>query len=115
MRGLAILLFFNLLGMVLHSIAHVPLPDSVIGMILFSASLMLGIVKLEWVEQTSSILLRHMLLFFAPIIVGVIPFLPQIRQEWLAVTVSLVGSTITVMLVTGWVAMALGPKRGAQQ
>ena len=112
MRGLSILLLFNLLGVFLHSACRVPLPDNVLGLVLFTACLLLGIVKLEWVEQTSSLLLRHLLLFFAPVITGVIAFLPQIRAEWPAITVSLVGSTITVMLITGWIASALEQRAG---
>jgi len=109
---MAILLSFNLLGAVLHSACHVPLPGGVLGLMLFTGCLFLKLIKLEWVEQTASLLLRHMLLFFAPVIVGVIQFGPQIRREWAAIAMSLVGSTLAVMLVTGWVATAaIGRKR----
>ena len=112
MRGIAILLSFNLLGAVLHTALGVPLPGGVLGLMLFTACLFLKWIKLEWVEQTASLLLRHMLLFFAPVIVGVIQFGPQIRQEWAAISVSLIGSTLAVMLVTGWIATAaMGEKR----
>jgi holin-like protein len=115
MRGMAILLSFNLLGVLLHSVCHLPLPGNVLGLVIFTACLFLKLIKLEWVEQTSSLLLRHMLLFFAPVIVGVIRFGPQIRSEWGAIAVSLVGSTLAVMLVTGWVAtVAIGWKREKQ-
>ena len=115
MRGLAILLSFNLLGTVLHTALGVPLPGGVLGLILFTACLFLGWIKLEWVEQTASLLLRHMLLFFAPVVVGVIQFGPQIRQEWAVIAVSLIGSTLSVMLVTGWIATAsMGVKRRKQ-
>jgi holin-like protein len=113
MRGLAILLAFNLLGAILHTVLHVPLPSNVLGLILFTACLFLKLIKLEWVEQSASHLLRHMLLFFAPVIVGVIQFGPQIRQQWAAIAVSLIGSTLAVMLVTGWIATAMiGSRRG---
>jgi holin-like protein len=104
MRGLAILLAFNFLGVFLHTVARVPIPGAVLGLIVFTVCLFLGWVKLEWVEQTASLLLRHMLFFFAPVIVGVIPFFPKICAEWPAITVSLVASTFAVMLTTGWVA-----------
>jgi len=115
MRGFAILLVFNLLGNLLHAGLGVPLPGGVLGLILFTACLFLKLIKLEWVEQTATLLLRHMLLFFAPVIVGVIQFGPQIRQEWLAIAVSLIGSTLAVMLVTGWIATAaIATKREKQ-
>ena len=60
MRGLAILLLFNLVGLVLQKAAGVPLPGGVIGLILCTACLFAGIVKLEWVEPAAHLLLRHM-------------------------------------------------------
>lgn len=114
MRGLAILLGFHLLGLILNSVGHVPLPGNVIGLILFTACLFLGIVKLEWVEQAAHFLLRHMLLFFAPVIVGVIALPPALRSQWPSMVTGVVGSLLIVLLITGWVAKALmRPERGA--
>jgi holin-like protein len=107
MAGLAILLAFNLLGLALQKWARVPLPGNVIGLVLFTACLFAGVVKLEWVEGAAQFLLRHMLLFFAPVIVGVIAFEALLRREWLAVTVGLVGSWLAVLLATGWSATLL--------
>jgi holin-like protein len=103
MRGTAILLGFNLLGVVLQR-AGVPLPGAVLGLILFAASLFLGVVKLEWVEAEANVLLRHMLLFFAPVIVGVVAFGDLLAREWLPITIGLVGSWLAVIVVTGLVA-----------
>jgi holin-like protein len=104
MRGLSILLLFNLAGLWLNKVARVPLPGSVIGLFLFTACLFAGIVKLEWVEEAAHFLLRHMLLFFAPVVVGIIAVLPLLRREWPAVTAGVLGSFLVVLLVTGWVA-----------
>jgi holin-like protein len=109
MRGLAILLGFNLLGALLQA-ARVPLPGNVIGLILFTACLFLGIVKLEWVEESAHFLLRHMLLFFAPAVIAAIPLFRQFGNDWAAIGGSLVGSLLVVLLVTGWVATWLIPR-----
>lgn len=103
MKGLAILLGFNLLGMVLQSGLNVPLPPNVTGLILFTAALFFGWIKLKWVEETARFLLRHMLLFFAPFIVGTVAFVSLIGQQWISIIISLVASTLVVLLVTGWV------------
>lgn len=107
MRGFAILMGFNLLGLMLNKLAGVPAPGGVIGLALFAAALFSGAVKLEWVEESASFLLRHMLLFFAPIVVGTVVFTPLLRREWLAIAGGLVGSFLVVLLVTGWTATAL--------
>ena len=43
-----------------------------------------------------------MLLFFAPVIVGVIVFRDRIAHEWPAMSAGMVGSLLVVLLVTGW-------------
>jgi holin-like protein len=108
MTGISILLGFNLLGLALEKGLHVPIPGNVIGLILFTAALFLRIVKLEWVERSADFLLKHMMLFFAPIIVGTIAFFPLLKQYGLTIVVSLVGSTLIVMLVTGGVVSLIG-------
>jgi putative effector of murein hydrolase LrgA (UPF0299 family) len=45
-----------------------------------------------------------MLLFFAPVIVGVVAFEKLLREEWVAILVGLVGSWAVVIVVTGLVA-----------
>lgn len=107
MRGLAILLFFNFIGVLLHQWARIPLPGSVLGLILFAAGLFSGAIKLQWVEEPAHLLLRHMLLFFAPVVVGAMALSGLLRQQWLSISLALVGSLLIGMLATGWVASAL--------
>lgn len=107
MRGFAILLGFNLLGLAVHQWGHVPLPANLIGLMLFTASLFAGAVKMEWVEQTAQFLTKHMLLFFIPFLVGTMTFFPQIGAQWFSVLAGLVVSTFAVLAVTGWVTSAL--------
>ncbi|GIP31621.1 CidA/LrgA family protein [Paenibacillus sp. J2TS4] len=110
MLGIGILLGFNLLGHLLQSGFSLPLPGNVMGLLLFTLSLFLGWVKLEWVEQTSQFLLKHMMLFFAPIIVGSQVFFPLFREQWVTIGISWLGSTLMALLVTGWVAKGLNKK-----
>jgi holin-like protein len=114
MRGLAILLGFNFLGLLLNKLAHVPLPGNVIGLVLFTACLFARIVKLEWVEGAAGFLLRHMLLFFAPYVVGIVACFSLLRREWPAALLGAGGSFLVVLLVTGWVATLLLRKAPAE-
>lgn len=110
MLGFAILLAFNFVGVWLEKRFALPLPGNVIGLVLFTAALFARVVKVEWVEASATWLLRHLLLFFAPIVVGTIAFLPLIGANALPLIVSLVLSTVVSLLVTGWVTTALGRK-----
>lgn len=102
MTGFAILLGFNLLGIVLKKYLSLPLPGNVIGLILFTISLSCHWIKLEWVEETSSFLLRHLVLFFVPIIVGTIALRSLLATEWVAVVSGIVLSTLLTIAITGW-------------
>jgi len=112
MIGFGILLSFNLLGLVLEKGLHVPIPGNVLGLILFTAALFLRLIKLEWVERSAEILTKHMMLFFAPFIVGTIAFFPILREYGLTIVVSLVASTFIVMLAAGGVAAWIGRSSG---
>lgn len=101
MRGLAILLGFACLGYVLQHVLAVPLSGNVIGLILLVICLFAGWVKLEWIEDAAQFLLKHMLLLFAPVIVGTITYLSVIGANLLAVSVALIGTTFVVLFVTG--------------
>ena len=113
MKGFAIILGFNLIGLALQGWAHFPIPSGVTGLILLSAALFAGWIKLEWVEQSAQFLIDHLLLFFAPVIVGTLALAAVIGQHWAPIVCSMVGSTFLVMLVTGWTTRLL-ERRGEQ-
>lgn len=111
MLGFAILAGFNLLGMFIHDALHVPLPANVIGFMLFTLALFMKWIKLEWVEQSAQFLLQHLMLFFAPVIIGTMVFFPLIGQYWITIITSIVLSTFVVLLVTGWTVQLLSRKQ----
>jgi len=102
MAGFAILLAFHLLGLLIQKWTSLPLPANVIGLILFTACLFLKIVKIEWVEESARFLLKHMLLFFMPFVVGTMVWFGEIRDSALAIVGGLLLSTLLSLAVTGW-------------
>jgi holin-like protein len=112
MLGLAILLVFNFLGVFLNRFFDIPLPGNVIGLILFTAALALKIVKLQWVEDAAQFMLRHMLVFFAPFVVGTMVFFSFIAEQWISIAISLIVSSVASLLVTGWATKWLLERRG---
>ncbi|MNZ82603.1 Holin-like protein CidA [compost metagenome] len=101
MRGLAILLAFTLLGNAIQKLLSLPLSGNVIGLILLVVCLFAKWVRLEWIEEAAQFLLKHMMLFFTPVIVGTMVFFGVLGAEWLTVTVALIGITLIVLFVTG--------------
>lgn len=101
-RGMAILLLLQFVGELISRGLGIPIPGNVIGMGLILIALGVGVVRLEWVEAASDLLLDHLALFFVPAGVGVMLYFDLIRKEWLPITVATVVSTFVVMAVTGW-------------
>ncbi|MDQ6417939.1 CidA/LrgA family protein [Paenibacillus sp. LHD-117] len=111
MRGLAILLGFTILGNAIQKLLSLPLSGNVIGLMLLVVSLFAGWVKLAWIEDTAQFLLKHMMIFFAPVIVGTIVFFGTIGAEWLLVTVALAGATLIVLIVTSGITARLATRK----
>jgi holin-like protein len=98
--GFAILVAFFLLGMLLHRLG-VPIPGGVLGLMLFYLAMSTGLVKLKWVEGMAGLMLRHMVLLFVPLTVGLMEMGQLLSRQALAITASLLVSLAAVLLTTG--------------
>ena len=98
--GTAIIVGIFLLGDLLHRIG-VPIPGGVLGLLLFYVGLQLRIIKLDWVERAAGLLLRHMILLFLPLTVGLMDMGGVLSRQFGAICLSLVVSFLAVLLVTG--------------
>lgn len=98
-----ILFAFLAAGELLVRFTSIPIPSSIIGMVLLCASLKLGIVKLEWVDKLSSFLVHNLGFFFVPAGIGLINCLGLIADQWVPIVGATVISTIIIIAVTGWV------------
>lgn len=61
----------------------------------------------QGLESAAQGLLRYLALLFVPAGTGIIAYLALIREEWLAITIALIGSTILTLAVTGGLMQAL--------
>ncbi len=102
-RGLALLIGFFLLGNLLHRLG-VPIPGGVLGLLLLYAALTTGVVPLAWLQRAADLLLRHMVLLFVPLTVGLMDLGRVLSRQAFALTMSLVVSFLAVLLTTGLLA-----------
>jgi holin-like protein len=105
-RGLTLLLLFQLCGEFISRLFSLPIPGNVLGMGLLVA-LTIGVVDVKWLEEAADLLLSNLGLFFVPAGVGVMVYSDLIAAEWLPITVATVLSTFVVMTVTGKLAQKL--------
>lgn len=105
----AILLVFQCLGEGLVFLLHLPIPGPVAGMLLLFIALLASPRLHALVEPAGSELLKHLSLLFVPAGVGIVAAGSAIGSTWLALVVSLVGSTLITLAVTAAVTRALMP------
>jgi holin-like protein len=101
--ALVALLAFLEAGRLVVDGAGLPVPGSVMGMVLLTIALQSGIVRVSWVRPAADLLLRHMGLLFVPPGVAVMVYAELIRAEWLPILAGSAISTIAVLLTVGWV------------
>jgi holin-like protein len=90
-----------------------PVPGPVIGMMLLFCGLVIRGGLPEGLAQVGDTLLRHLSLLFVPAGVGVMLHAGLIGEEWLAISVALVASTLLTIAVTA-AAMVAFKRLGAR-
>ncbi len=100
LRGLVILLVLQLFGEWLSESLQIAVPGNVIGMGLLLLALLLGWLRLAWVEDAAELLLTHFSLFFIPAGVGVMVHTEVIARQWQPILLATVLSTFVVLGVT---------------
>lgn len=99
-RSLTILLIVQLVGEIISRALHLPVPGPVLGMaFLFTGLLIKGSTPPQ-LQATASAILQHLTLLFVPAGVGVMVHFALLQKEWLALSITLVGSTILVIIIT---------------
>lgn len=90
-------------GEFLCRILSLPVPGSILGMLLLTSLLQAGVVKVDSVKAVSRFLVSNMGLFFVPPGVALMLYFDLIAKEWLPIVVTTVVTTVLVLLVTGHV------------
>lgn len=86
---------------------QLPVPTSVIGMILLYVLLATHVIKLEWVESFSGILISMIGFLFVPSGISLAGNLDIMTQEGVKLILVIFVSTIVMLVVTTYVARAV--------
>lgn len=107
-RQLAILFGCLALGELVIYLTHIPLPSSILGMLVLTLLLKLKVIRLEWVRSISDFLVGNIGFFFVPPGVAIMLYFDIIKAQLLPIVVASVVSTVLVLAVTGWVHQSYG-------
>jgi holin-like protein len=99
---LLILVSFYLLGDEISHFFHIPLPGSVIGMLLLFLFLITGVLKLEWIETTATFHLQHLTFLFVPLIASLFLSSRLISLLHWDVVLILIASSLSCLLGTAF-------------
>lgn len=109
--SMAALLLFQLAGELIARLTGLPLPGPVLGMILLFVVLLARGSTPKVFSDASRGLLDYLALLFVPAGVGIITHLGRVADEWLAIAITLVGSTALAVVVTALTLNAFGARR----
>ncbi|MGC9313429.1 MAG: CidA/LrgA family protein [Sediminispirochaetaceae bacterium] len=96
MVGFGIILLIFFLGETIHFIG-IPLPGSVIGMLLLTAGLASGVIRRKWIAGTADFLLRNLSFFFVPAGVGIMAHTELFQTYWFEICFAVLFSFVLVL------------------
>ncbi|MEX3073035.1 CidA/LrgA family protein [Vibrio alginolyticus] len=90
------------IGVTIQKFTDVSVPGSVIGMIILFFTMVIGIIKVEWVKPGATLFIRYMILLFVPVSVGLMQHFDLLFANALPILASAVGGTLIVLVSLAW-------------
>lgn len=98
---IAILYVFSIIGETVHNIFHIPIPGSIIGLILLLICLSFKVVSINIIGKGASFLLSFLPLLFIPAMVGIMKYPSLFSSSGAVLLLIIVASTIVTMIAAG--------------
>ena len=111
LQGLSLLLIYQLAGELSVNLLDIPVPGPVIGMVMLFFTLVIRGSSSKALDSSSSALLNHLSLLFVPAGVGIMVHFDRIINEWLAISVALILSTVITMVMTALIMLGINQLR----
>jgi holin-like protein len=99
--GLVLLVALDAAGTWLVRFARIPIPGSVVGMLLLTALIELGIIPMALVRGAADLLVRHLALLYVPAGVAIISYAGIVREGVAPIVAAGLASLVAVLLVIG--------------
>ena len=101
LREFMLIFTINYVGILLSKILHLPLPGTILSLLLLFLMLQFKILKLEKIENAGNFLLLNMTIFFMPPTVKIIDSYELLEKDLFKIIVIIIVSTFLTMGITG--------------
>ena len=107
LRQFMLLLILYFIGNLIQTALHIPIPGSVLGLLLLFLGLYFKWISLGRIEEIGEFLLNHMAFLFVPAGVGLMAAFSLIEGKWMALLCIVLVSTLVVWIVTAYTVVLL--------
>ena len=101
LREFMLIFTINYVGILLSKILHLPLPGTIVSLLLLFLMLQFKVLKLEKIENAGNFLLLNMTIFFMPPKVKIIDSYKLLEKDLFKIIVIIIVSTFLTMGITG--------------
>lgn len=101
LREFIIIFIINYIGTIISKTLALPIPGTIIGLLLLFALLYYKIIKLNMIENVANFLLANMTIFFMPPTVKIMDSYQLLQGNFIKFVVLIIVSTVITMGVTG--------------
>ncbi|WP_396425647.1 CidA/LrgA family protein [Lactococcus cremoris] len=98
---LLIIFGFSFIGNVISNVFRLPVPGSILGMILLFIALQFKLLEFRHVDEAGSFLINNMTILFLPAGVGIMAKWNLISHFWAQILLIVVGALVINMLILG--------------
>lgn len=96
-----ILFVINYIGIIISKFFNLPIPGTILGMVLFFILLYKNIIKVEKIEGAVNVLLLNMTILFMPPTVKILDSAHHLQGQFLKILLLILITTIITMGITG--------------
>lgn len=99
----ALIFLFYFAGQFIQNWFNLPIPGSIIGLLLLFLLLTLNIIPENWVKDGANLLLSLMMFFFVPATVGIMNYFHIFQGKGILLVMAIILSTCLVFIGSGYI------------
>ncbi|MDU7765165.1 MAG: CidA/LrgA family protein [Staphylococcus sp.] len=112
---LALIMLITFIGTEVQKLLHIPLAGSIVGLMLFFLLLQFKIIPESWINVGADFLLKTMVFFFIPSVVGIMDVASNITMNYILYFIVIIIGTCLVALSSGYIAEKMLEKNNTRK